>query len=95
MLTVRRIDFDQVNFYESLMYLQCLHYRTTNQLQKKFHDGSSVREAKQFFKNLIYAGKKRFAVRTNGQKKPSLTQKPSAITCKIAENLVTPLPLCT
>ena len=66
-LTGRGIDLNQANFYERLLYLQCLHYKTTNQL-RKFQDGSSVIEAKQFFKNLIYDGKKRFAVRKCGRK---------------------------
>ena len=36
------------------MYPQCLHYRTTSQLEKKFPDENSVTEAKQLLGNLVY-----------------------------------------
>ena len=32
----------EANFCEIHMYLQCRHYRTTNQLKKKFQDGNSA-----------------------------------------------------
>ena len=54
------------------MYLQFLHYGTTNQLQKKFQGGSSAIETKQLLENLIFDEKKRFSVsrcgRPQGQK---------------------------
>ena len=60
-LTGKRAD--QADFCERLMYLYYLLYRTTNQLQKKFQDGSTVIEAKQLLENVLYDGKKKFAVR--------------------------------
>ena len=45
-LPAKRTDFHQVDICKVLMYLQCLEYRTTTQLQKKIQDGSSVIEAK-------------------------------------------------
>ena len=53
-MTGKGADFNEAYFYESLMYLQCLHYRTTNLLRKKFQDGSSaIIEPKQMLANLI------------------------------------------
>ena len=40
-------DSHQAIFCKRLMYLLCLHYRSTNQLQNKFQHGNNVIEAKQ------------------------------------------------
>ena len=44
-------DFHQVDFYERVMYLQCLHCRTTIPVQIKVQDGNSVTEPKKFYEN--------------------------------------------
>ena len=42
--TEKAIIFQQANFYERLMYLQCFYHRTTIQVQKTFQDENSVIE---------------------------------------------------
>ena len=44
-------DFHQVDFYERVMYLQCLHCGTTIPVQIKVQDGNSVTEPKKFYEN--------------------------------------------
>ena len=85
-LTGKWTDLNQANFYEKLMYLQCLRYRTKNKLQKKFQNECTVIETKQFLENLIYDGKKRFSVRICGRhqdQKNTSSPVPSPTTWKI------------
>ena len=48
----KRTCFNQDDLYEKLLYLQYFHYRTTDYLQKKFQDESSVLKAKQLLERL-------------------------------------------
>ena len=43
-LTQKLTDFQQADFCERLMYLQCFYDRATSEVQKKFQDGNSVIE---------------------------------------------------
>ena len=58
-LTRKRADFNQAEFMKELY---CLHCRVTDYLQNMFQDGSSTYNRGQFLENLIYDGKKAFAV---------------------------------
>ena len=66
-LTGKWTDFHQADFCERLINLQCLYYKTTDQLEKKFQDGNCVTEAKQMLGNLVYVEKKRFAIHRCGR----------------------------
>ena len=68
-----------------MMYLQCLHYRTINQQQKRFQDRSSVIEAKHLSENLIYVSKNRDFLFADVA--PSLK---TTTICKNAQNYVSP-----
>ena len=41
-LTGKSTEFHQADFWGRLIYMQCLHYRTTSQVQKIFQDGNSA-----------------------------------------------------
>ena len=56
----KRTCFNQDDLYEKRMYLQCFHYRTTDYLQKKFQDESSVLKAKQLLETLHMAEERDF-----------------------------------
>ena len=68
-------NFYQTDFWERLIYLFCLHYRTTSQLQKMFQDGNSaiVREISIWWKKRCTV---RRCGRTQGQKNISSMNNP-------------------
>ena len=70
-LTGNRADVTQADFHEMLFYnLQCLFYRTANQVQKKFQmeavHNLIVRRSQQISENFAYGGKEKFAFCTTG-----------------------------
>ena len=91
--TGKQSNFHQADFYERLIYLQCLHYRTTDYLQKKFLEGSSVIEIKQLLENLIYNGKNRFFVHKSGRPQDQKNTPSSKTNHTYLQNCPRPPPL--